>query len=111
MNAVLVAALRDVIKNYEKEASGFFSRSSKESQQVMGWITGVVGTDAANVTYRGGEMRMQGGALLWTLKYYVRGSGQPAAAGAPAVTLTQGGRLHKMLADVVARGDQAVARP
>jgi len=111
VNAVLVAALRDVIKNYEKEASGFFSRSSKESQQVMGWITGVVGTDAANVTYRGGEMRMQGGALLWTLKYYVRGSGQPAAAGAPAVTLTQGGRLHKMLADVVARGDQAVARP
>jgi len=111
VNAVLVPALRDVIKQYEKEASGFFARSSKESQQVMGWITGVVGTDAANVTYRNGEMPMQGGPLLWTLKYYVRGSGQPAAVGAPAVRLTQGGRLHTMLAGVVASGDQAVARP
>jgi hypothetical protein len=110
VNAVLVAALRDVIRKYEKEASGFFARSSKESQQVMGWIVSVVGADAANVTYRNGEMPMQGGPLLWTLKYYVRGSGQPAAAGAPAVKLTQGGRLHTMLADVVAEGDQAVAR-
>lgn len=110
VNAVLVAALQDVIKKYEKEASGFFARSSAESQRVMEWIRGVVTTDAANVTYRNGELPMQGGPLLWTLKYYARGSGQPAAAGAPAVKLTQGGRLHKMLADVVARGDQAVAR-
>lgn len=110
VNAVLVAALQDVIKKYEKKASGFFARSSAESQRVMDWIKGVVTTDAANVTYRNGELPMQGGPLLWTLKYYVRGSGQPAAAGAPAVKLTQGGRLHKMLADVVARGDQAMAR-
>ena len=110
VNAVLVAALQDVIRQYEKEASGFFARSSRESQQVMDWIRGVVAADAANVTYRRGEMPMHGGPLLWTLKYYVRGSGQPAAAGAPAVNLTSGGRLHKMLADVVTKGDQAVAR-
>lgn len=110
VNAILVAALQDVIKKYEKEASGFFARSSRESQQVMDWIRGVVATDAANVTYRAGEVPMQGGALLWTLKYYVRGTGQPAAAGAPAVRLTEGGRLHKMLAEVVTKGDQAVAR-
>lgn len=110
VNAILVAALQDVIKKYEKEASGFFARSSRESQQVMDWVRGVVATDAANVTYRAGEVPMQGGALLWTLKYYVRGTGQPAAAGAPAVRLTEGGRLHKMLAEVVTKGDQAVAR-
>jgi hypothetical protein len=110
VNAILVAALQDVIKKYEKEASGFFARSSRESQQVMDWIRGVVATDAANVTYRPGELPMQGGALLWTLKYYVRGAGQPVAAGAPAVKLTEGGRLHKMLAEVVAKGDQAAAR-
>ena len=75
MNAVLVAALQDVIKKYEKEASGFFARSSAESQRVMDWIKGVVTTDAANVTYRNGELPMQGGPLLWTLKYYVRVSG------------------------------------
>lgn len=110
VNAVLVAALQDVIKKYEKEASGFFARSSAESQRVMDWIKGVVTTDAANVTYRNGELPMQGGPLLWTLKYYARGSGQPAAAGAPAVRLTQGGRLHTMLAEVVTKGDKAVAR-
>lgn len=110
VNAVLVAALQDVIKKYEKEASGFFARSSAESQRVMDWIKGVVTTDAANVTYSNGELQMQGGPLLSTLKYYARGSGQPPAAGAPAVRLTQGGRLHKMLAEVVTKGDQAVAR-
>lgn len=109
VNAILIAALQDLLKKYEKEASGFFSRSSNESQQVVAWITTVVNQNGANVRFRGSELRMQGGPLLWALKHYVSGVGT-AAEGAPAVRLTQGGRLHKMLADVVAKGEAAMQR-
>lgn len=113
VDAVLVAALQDVIKNYQKEASGFFSRSSDESKQVMEWITGVVATNARNVNIGilPGVSRVRPGDshLLWTLRYYVTGAGE-RAEGSPRVKLTQGGRLHKMLAGVVTKGDQAAAR-
>ncbi len=113
VDAILVAALQDVIKKYEKEASGVFARSSRESQQVMDWIRGVVATNARNVNIGilPGVSRVQPGDshLLWTLKYYVAGRGE-RAEGAPGVKLTEGGRLHKMLADVVAKGDAAVQR-
>lgn len=109
VTAILVAALQDVIKNYEKETSKWYSRSSAESQQLMTWIRAVVNENGANVRYRDSDLRMHGGPLLWTLKHYVSGVGV-AAPGAPNVRLTQGGRLHSMLADVVAKGDAAVQR-
>ena len=40
VDAILVAALQDVFKTYEKEASGFFARSSTESRRVVGGIKG-----------------------------------------------------------------------
>lgn len=109
VNAILVAALQDVIKNYEKEASKWYARSSQESQQVMNWIRNVVNQNGTNVMFRNSELRMQGGPLLWALKHYVSGVGT-LPQGAPDVKLTEGGRLHKMLADVVAKGDAAVQR-
>lgn len=110
VDAVLVAALQDVIKKYEKESSGFFSRSSAESQRVMTWIRDVVATNAANVHIGilPGVSRVQPGDshLLWTLRYYVNGQGE-SAENAPHVTLTKNGRLHQMLAEVVVKGQQA----
>ena len=113
MNAVLVAALQDVINDYEKEAKGFFSISSSESKRVVEWLKNVVATDARNVRIAilPGVSRVQQGDshLLWALKYYVNGRGE-SAEGAPLVRLNAGGRLHKMLAEVVAKGEKAAEK-
>lgn len=113
VNAVLVAALQDVITDYEKEAKGFFSISSSESKRVVEWLKNVVATDARNVRIAilPGVSRVQQGDshLLWALKYYVNGRGE-SAEGAPLVRLNAGGRLHKMLAEVVAKGEKAAEK-
>jgi hypothetical protein len=116
VNAVLVAELHTVIIKYDEEAQKWYSRSSIESQRVVNWLRDVVATNARNVRIGWPSVqRVEPGDshLLWTLRYYVGQNGPGGAPlvaeGAPLDTLNQSGRLRKMLAEVVEKGENAAA--
>ena len=116
VNAVLVAELHTVIIKYDEEAQKWYSRSSIESQRVVNWLRDVVATNARNVRIGWPSVqRVEPGDshLLWTLRYYVGQIGPRGtplvAEGAPLDTLNPSGRLRKMLAEVVEKGENAAA--
>ncbi len=78
-------------------------RSNSSAGRCFSWPAGTSACAAVP-----GASRAQPGDshLLWTLRYYINGHGE-SAGGAPAGTLTKGGRLRELLAAVVTKGEAA----